>query len=133
LAYGLFFISVLPLFYMLLKYKEKLLTPKKILLLFTIVALCTFLFMPKMHERYLYPVFPLFAAYIFLETKRKVLIVIYLMLSLLHLLNLYIVWHPIPISLLSYTVLNNQIFQWCIAFCILLTGIVFYTISIAHT
>jgi len=68
-----------------------------------LTALLTFLFMTRIHERYLYPFFPY--ATISLAFFPW-LLVPYLLLSLIHLLNLYhLFWAP-PISLLESLYVN---------------------------
>lgn len=52
-------------------------------------AFSVFLFLTNMHERYLYPVFPLLAV---LAARNKNFLKIYLALSVIYLLNLYNLW-----------------------------------------
>ncbi len=67
---------------------------KKGISLFSIglFALLSFFFLPtRAHERYLYPAL-LFLLIVAFQTKNKLLIFLYLILSLIHLLNLYYVY-----------------------------------------
>lgn len=54
-----------------------------------IYAFCAFLFLTNMHERYLYPIFPLLAI---LVVQEKKLLHLFLPLSVIHLANLYHLW-----------------------------------------
>lgn len=56
-------------------------------------AFAMYLFLPRMHERYLYPVFPLFALYIGFARKHYFEFII---LTLINFINLYVTWHPFP-------------------------------------
>ena len=68
-----------------------------------------FLFNTKMHERYLYPVFPLLSYLLILKPNLKLLI-IYLLASLIFLFNMYYMWFaptiPWLISMYTPGVLN---------------------------
>ncbi len=68
-----------------------------------------FLFNTKMHERYLYPVFPLLSYLLVLKPNLKLLI-IYLLVSLIFLFNMYYMWYaptiPWLIGLYTPGVLN---------------------------
>src|SRR5207248_3018025 len=103
--------------------RKKTLSAEQIFLFFTLTALSLFLFFPRMHERYVYPVFPLLAVYTGLTKKY---FIIYLLLSLCNLINLYVVWHPMTLSFFPYHLMNNATFQWTVSFCTVLTGIIFY-------
>lgn len=93
-AYVLFALFYIPiLIYALIIIKKKKLTAEMIFLLSGLAAFSTFLFLPKMHERYLYPVFPLLITWAGLTNKRKYWIMLVL-LAALHFLNLYIIWNP---------------------------------------
>lgn len=91
-AYLIFVMFCLPIIYYsvrLIKIKE--LTTDTVFFLTTIAAFASFLFLPKMHERYLYPVFPLLITWIGLKNKYWMITAL---LSIIHFLNLYIVWNP---------------------------------------
>lgn len=89
-AYILFGVVVIPLFIRLIK--SKLFDESVVMETLYIASFAVFLFLPRMHQRYLYPVFPLFATVIGLQKKKYTE---YVLLSLLNFINLYIVWHPI--------------------------------------
>lgn len=120
----LFTLSSIPhLFYML---KNKCKNSKHIFIFFSIVIFLGFLFLPKMHERYLYPIFPLLAV---VAGYNKKMVWIYIILTILNFINVYIVWHPFILSLLPYTLIRNQSFQWLIAALICTSGIYLYFTS----
>lgn len=73
-----------------LSLKEKLSQKKTVYLAFALAFFASFLFPTRVHERYLFPMF----AYLLVAaglSKNKLLKVLYIILSLLHLINLY---HP---------------------------------------
>jgi Gpi18-like mannosyltransferase len=71
---------------------RKKITPKKLFLSFTILSLVSFLFMTRIHERYLYPFF--LPATILLGSVPG-MIIPYVVLSITHLFNLYhLFWAP---------------------------------------
>ena len=72
-------------------YRNKKLTDDSILFISFLTLFAAFLFLPKMHERYLYPIFPLFITWIGLKNKYWFF---YIILSFFHFLNIYIVWNP---------------------------------------
>jgi Gpi18-like mannosyltransferase len=117
IIFSLFSIKKLHLF------KEKLITPQNLLLIFCLLSMLSFFFLPRMHERYLYPLFPLMAALIGLSGKY---IKTFIFLSLLNFLNLYIVWHPMTLWFLPYELINNSTFQWLISLTILISISIFY-------
>jgi len=85
-----YFISLGLILPLILKLKK--IKPKKIFFALGLSALVTFLFMSRIHERYLYPFFPM--ATVSLAYYPQILPV-YLILSLTHLLNLYhLFWVP---------------------------------------
>lgn len=70
---------------------------KTLSLAFILSAFGAFIFLTNMHERYLYPVFPFLTILIFLpksDFKIKSLVI----LSIIHLLNLYNLWFYPPIT-----------------------------------
>lgn len=71
--------------------KKRKLTPTAVFFAFSLLAFAAFLFLPKMHERYLYPVFPLLITWVALTNKFWITLIL---LLIVHFLNLYIVWNP---------------------------------------
>lgn len=96
---------------------------KNMMLLFSLAALITFLFLPRMHERYLYPIFPLLAVYIGIDGK---FIATFIALTILNFINIYIVWHPFALWFLPYAIFNNRDFQWFVSLCTVICGVIFY-------
>lgn len=103
--------------------KNKILTSQNLLIIFCLVSMLSFCFLPRMHERYLYPLFPLLAALVGLSGKY---LKTFLLLSFLNFLNLYIVWHPMTLSFLPYQLIANNTFQLLISFSIVITIMLFY-------
>lgn len=126
IAYGLFIFSLLPYILLIAKYKKKIVIPVNMVLMLAIAALCTFLLLPRMHERYLYPMFPLLALYIGLQKK---FFIVFLLLSMVSTINLYLVWHPMPVFFFPYILMDNRFFQWIVSLCTLLTGGYFFMVS----
>lgn len=123
----LFTISTLPFIKLILNLKQKIMRQENFFLLFSVSSLLAFLFLPHMHERYLYPLFPLLATYIGITGKQ---IWTFILLSFFNLLNLYIVWHPFLYPSLPYSLMTNQSFQWSISIGLLITGLIFYIYSL---
>lgn len=119
----LFIILSLPIFLKIWQLKEKVFEKEKVFLFFSLIACLAFLFLPQMHERYLFPMLPLLAIYA--GTHKKYL-PIFVILSLLNFINLYLVWHPILSPSLPYVLMNNKIFQWTLSFGTVGVGIYFY-------
>lgn len=83
LAFGVAYLAVL-----IKNFKTKL--EQGFLLSFSLIAFASFLFMTNMHERYLYPVFPFLAL---LSVVSERFLFFYLVLSVIHGLNLYYLWY----------------------------------------
>jgi len=113
--------------YMISKSSKKLIEKEYVFLLFSLVAFAIFLFLPKMHDRYLYPVFPLFAIFIGLTKDKKTYFVMYIVLSLLHFINLLYSWIPTYFPFFwMYTVIYSRLFDWIISTGITTVAIVFF-------
>lgn len=119
---ALFLVS-LPLLRLVYLLKEKFFKPEILFLLLSLFSLLAYLFLPHMHERYLYPFIPLMAIYIGLKSKY---LWIFCVISLLNFLNIYIVWHPMVNPALPYWLMNNENFQWMISFGTVLATFVLY-------
>jgi hypothetical protein len=123
LAISLFIVVSIPLVIRMMKLKRNLLKPKWLCMSLSMICLLAFLFFPKMHERYIYPVFPLLAVAI---GFRAPVFREYVLLSILNTVNLFIVWHPIPLSNTLYTILSDQNFQWFICLCTVSISLLLY-------
>lgn len=78
---------------------------KNVFFSLALLAFTIFLFMTRIHERYLYPFFP-YATLLLLSMPR--MWVVYLLISFVHLLNLYnLFWVP-PIPFLENALTNTQ-------------------------
>ena len=117
-GYILYSIFLVPILYIMLKFKNKI-NPGNIVILFVVLSLAAFLFLPRMHERYMYPVFPLLAAYIGIKGR---LLVPYVLLSIFNFINLFVVWHPfIPAPPILNLITNNNLF-WFISLATLIVS-----------
>ncbi|HEX8965769.1 MAG TPA: hypothetical protein VF820_05045 [Patescibacteria group bacterium] len=122
LLFGALYIPVLVYVWKLIKNKN--LSAENIFFAFFLIAFATFLFLPKMHERYLYPIFPLLITYVCLKAKYWIWLIT---LSIIHFLNLYIVWNPTLFLFGKYeTMLRWQENIWQLSFLTLLIFIIFY-------
>lgn len=99
---------------------KKILDPKTFVSVFASLAILSYLFLPQMHERYVYPALaPLailvgFGVPVFYEL---------VVLSFLNFFNLLSVWHPMPLPQWMFVLLRDQNFQWSVALCTSLAGI----------
>ncbi|HEX8931638.1 MAG TPA: hypothetical protein VF810_00605 [Patescibacteria group bacterium] len=118
-----FIITSLPILKKIYFLKNNVFEPQNILIIFTLINLLIFILLPRIHDRYLYPLFPLLAALVGLSGKY---FKIFIFFSLLNLINLYIAWHPMKLWFFPYEVMNNSNFQWFISFGMVLTGVIFY-------
>lgn len=126
-GYILFFTFLTPLFYKIISIKSRIASKSNLFLIFSIIAILFYLFLPDMHERYFYPFFPLFATYVGLSQKN---LSIFIFLSLLNFINLYLVWHPMMLPLISYEFMNNRSFQWLISLLTIIIASILYIKSI---
>lgn len=88
-GYLIFCLFCLPLLFLF--FTKKYIDDAHILGILSLIAFAVFLFFPGMHQRYLYPVLPLLAAYIGIKHKGYG---VYLLASFVNFVNLYVVWHP---------------------------------------
>ncbi len=126
-AYLLFTLSCLPLLYLQIKKPKQFISPKSIFLVLSLVALITFLFLPAMHDRYMYPVFPLLAVVVALS-KNKIFVIVFTLLSLFQLTNLIYSWYPIVLNSKTtlYHILYGPYLRWIISVCTVIVGGLFY-------
>lgn len=127
-AFLTFSLLLIPVLLKIIFFKRARFTQSETLMLFfSLIAILGFLFLPRMHERYLYPFFPILAAYVGLKQK---FLFIFIILSILNFINLYLVWHPMMLFFMPYGLMNNQWFQWLISGLTTMTGIIFYVKSL---
>ncbi|MBI5123519.1 hypothetical protein HZA75_06700 [Candidatus Roizmanbacteria bacterium] len=106
----LFLGSCLPILKKIYDLKEKILLPQNMLLIFCLLNLLSFIFLPRMHERYLYPLFPVMAALVGLSGRYLKTFIIF---SILNFINLYIAWHPMQLFNLSMVYqFNYCLYSW---------------------
>lgn len=98
-------------------------TPKYLTLLLSMVCLAAYLWLPKMHDRYMYPVFPLLAIAIGLGVPA---LKEFIALSLLNIVNLFVVWHPMRLTDFWYSALSNRDIQWYVSIVTVFVSILLY-------
>lgn len=113
----------LPLIKIIFTQKEKILKPNIMFLLLSLMSLLAYLFLPHMHERYLFPFISLMATSIGLTNKY---FWIFIGISLLNFLNIFIIWHPILQLTFTYSLINNENFQWFISLLTVVLSVVLY-------
>jgi Gpi18-like mannosyltransferase len=120
---AIFILSTIPLLLMLYRKHRKILLPENLFLFFSIIALLSFLFLPKMHDRYMYPAIVLLAV---AAGFRKKLIKYLLILSGLNFINLLVIWHPTPFSYSWYLMMNSIWLQWIVSLITVIGSLCFY-------
>lgn len=115
-AYLLFATMVLPILYFQITKAKQFTKPYYAFFAFALVALAVFLVMPRMHDRYLYPFFPLFAVAVAMSKDVKKYLIFFCVLSLLHFANLLSSWYPTRYPALIYAQINyNLWYRWSIS------------------
>lgn len=104
--------------------KEKSMQAVLVISVFTMLSLLSFLLLPQMHERYMYPAFAPLAILVGLglPLRRE-----FILLSLCNFVNLLIVWHPMPLPIWVFDIMRNVSFQWWVALLTTLVG--FWTVG----
>lgn len=126
-AYLLFAIVTLPLLYFQI-IKQKLFIKKGyFFLLLSLISFAMFMFMPRMHDRYLYPFFPLFSVGLVFSKNLKKYLSFFFIISFLHFLNLTASWYPTRFpNLTFYHIVYNSSYRSLIAILTLIIGFVIY-------
>lgn len=100
----LYVLSLIPIWFKFIKNK---LTLQSIFTALVLSSFGCFIFMTNMHERYLYPIFPLLSVLLFIP-KTKFTIKSLIILSLIHFINLYNLWFYPQINLLKTILISNN-------------------------
>ena len=103
-------------------------------LVLSVIALLTFLFLPRMHDRYMYPVFPLLAIAVALSKRIKTYFIIFFFLLFFNLSNIVYSWYPIVLASTStfYHIFYGDYFGWIISVLTVLVTGWFYWKSLAE-
>ncbi|HNZ84322.1 MAG TPA: hypothetical protein PKZ29_00060 [Candidatus Woesebacteria bacterium] len=118
----LYLLFLLPVWFKFIKSK---LTLTNLFYALMLSAFGSFIFLTNMHERYLYPVFPLLTTIIFLP-KSKFNLKHLLALSLIHFLNLYNLWfYPLVSPLKTLLIGFNFLTCRLLSFILLVTCLVY--------
>lgn len=125
-GYILFTVFIFPLVLYVLKIKNKLIhNPKFIFEIFSLISILYFLFLPSMHERYLFTFIVLMLMFVSVsEIYKKV----YYILSLIFIINVISVWqYRIPEKIIrSNIILTNELFSWILSLIVTFAGIYLY-------
>lgn len=121
--YGLF---LLPLVIIIYKQRKKQLTARVIFGAFSALSIIYFLFLPSMHERYLFSFFPLMAVYVGLKAKY---LKTFFVVNIIYGVNLFSVWrYMIPeATLRADPILTNVWLSWILSILITAMGMLIYT------
>jgi Gpi18-like mannosyltransferase len=116
-AYDIFGILCLPFLYLQIKRPQQFISKHNVFLVFSLIALLLFLFLPGMHDRYMYPVFPLLAIAVALSKRARIYMIIFCLLSLFSLINVIYSWYPIVLDSTSafYHFFYGDTFGWIIS------------------
>lgn len=126
-GYFLFFLALIPIIIKLIYTNVK--NYPKLFLYMSLVAFISFLLLPKQHERYLYPFFPLFATVVGFESKY---VKYFLVISMIHFINLFIAWSPVALFFIPYSIINNIFFEWGLSVVLLIVCIRVYKMSLQY-
>ncbi|OGG11336.1 hypothetical protein A2Z00_02590 [Candidatus Gottesmanbacteria bacterium RBG_13_45_10] len=107
--------------------RSKIVSSKELWKTFSLIALSAFLFLPQMHERYIYLALVLLGISVGFDRK---LLPYYLLLSFCNMVNVYIVWHPMRLSFFPYEIWTNAQFQWAISIVTVITSMTLFFQSI---
>jgi hypothetical protein len=130
-AYCLFATATLPLLYLQITNPKLFIQKKYVFFVLSLVALSVFLFMPRMHDRYLYPFFPLFAAVIALSKDNKRYLIAFCLLVLLHFGNLISSWYPTRYPSLAFSdFLYSFPYRWSVSVLTVITALFLYWTSV---
>lgn len=125
----LFTLVLLPLLSAVVRLKEKIFKPEVLFLILSMMSLIGYLFLPHMHERYLFPFLSLMAASVgFIQRY----VWLFIGISVLNFLNLYIVWHPMIHPALPYGLMNSVDFQWLLSVATVTLGMFLYMQSMKY-
>jgi len=88
---------------------SKVIRPRLLISMFAILSLVSYMVLPQMHERYM---FPFVAPAAILIGLGMPIIREFFLLSVLNFINLIIVWHPMPLPVWMFELMRNISFQW---------------------
>jgi Gpi18-like mannosyltransferase len=126
-SYILFAVFAVPLLFLQIKKSKLFINKGKLFLVLSLVSFAVFLFLPAMHERYLYPLFPLFAIFVGLIKPKKILIILFSLTSFLHLINLIYSWYPTYFpSKIFYQIIYNTYLNSAISIALIVIFLLFY-------
>lgn len=120
IALGVSALFQLPVYVWFLRRK---LSIQTIVTAFAALSILSFLTLPQMHERYLYPAIVPLAVLVGFGIPVLYELVI---LSFMNFINIVIVWHPMPLPVWIFELMRHVWFQWWVALVTTATG--FWTV-----
>jgi Gpi18-like mannosyltransferase len=129
-GYLLFATATLPILYLQLRSAEQMTRKQYVFFSFALVTFALFLFLPKMHDRYLYPFFPLIAVAIGLSKHYKRYMVLVCLLAVIYMGNLIYSEYPTRFpAFVFYQILYSNPYRWGISAAVTLLGAVIYYLT----
>jgi hypothetical protein len=108
-AIAIFAVLLIPIIITLFHSNKRALNSRLLFTVMGCVTLLGFVLLPKMHERYMYPFFPLFLVSLGFGVP---VLYEYATLLILNLINLYFVWHPVPLAFIPVSLIISRNAQW---------------------
>lgn len=126
-GYLLFTLATLPILYLQIKKSKQLSNPPYLFLAFSLVTIAIFHLLPQMHDRYLYPFFPLFAIAIAFSKKIKSSLILYCFLAFIYMGNLIYSEYPTKFPFfIFYQIIYSNLFRWSLSLLITIVCIIIY-------
>jgi len=88
---------------------QKTIRPRVLISILAILSLASYIVLPQMHERYM---FPFTAPAAILIGLGMPILWEFVLLSTLNFINLVVVWHPMPLPIWMFEFMRNVSFQW---------------------
>ncbi len=130
-AYILFACLTLPILYFQITKSKLFITKKYAFFAFALIALAVFLVMPRMHDRYLYPFFPLFAVVVAMSKDMRKYLILFCVLSFVHFANLLSSWYATRYpALILHDISYSLPYRWSISVLTVITSVILYILSI---
>ena len=115
-GYILYIVLFIPLLFIVKRLKKRVIEPENLFGLFSVLAFVFYLFLATMHERYLYPLFPLLAVYV---GFRRQFLWVFIVATIVHSLNVIAAWQPIAFPEQIVLFLTNRYVSWLSSFVLL--------------
>lgn len=130
-SYLLFVLLAVPVLYFQITKAKQFIKPYYAFFAFALISLAVFLVMPRMHDRYLYPFFPLFSGVVALSKHPRQYVLFYCTLTVLHFANLLSSWYPTRYPAQIYAEINYNVwYRWSISVLTVISGVLLYVSSV---